>query len=51
MKGALGMGRLSLKKLNVEDFEGGLLYWGPWVMKGSLWGQASLLIGAQLGNL
>jgi hypothetical protein len=28
---------------------GELLYWVPWVMKGRLWGWASLM-GAQLGN-
>ena len=42
---------LSLKRLSVEDLEGGLLYWGPWVMKGRLWGRAPLFMGAQLGNL
>jgi hypothetical protein len=26
------MGRLSLKTLTAEGFEGGLLYWGPWRM-------------------
>ena len=31
--------------------EGELLYWGPWIMKGKLWGWASLFMGAQLGNL
>jgi hypothetical protein len=51
MKGALGMGSLSLKRLTVEGLEGGLLYWVPWVMKGRLWGQTSLFKGAQLGNL
>jgi hypothetical protein len=35
----------------VESFEGGLLYWVLWVMKGRLWGQAYLFIGPQLGNL
>jgi hypothetical protein len=29
MKGALRMGRLSLKRFIVESFEGGLLYWVP----------------------
>jgi hypothetical protein len=29
MKGALGMGRLSLKRLSAEVLWGGLLYWGP----------------------
>jgi hypothetical protein len=51
MKGFLGMERLSLKRINVEGLKGGLLYWGPWVMKGRLWGQASLCMGTQLGNL
>jgi hypothetical protein len=45
MKGALGMGRLSLKRLTVEGLEGGLLYWVPWVMKGRLWGWVSLFMG------
>jgi hypothetical protein len=30
MKGAVGMERLSLKRLISEGFEGALLYWGPW---------------------
>ena len=51
MKGALGMGHLSLKRLNGEGLEGGHLSWGPWVMKGRLWGWASLFVGTQLGNL
>jgi len=34
MKGALGMGHLSLKRLTAE----GPHYWVPWVMKGRLWG-------------
>jgi len=33
------MGRLSLKRLTAEGLERGLLYWGPWIMKGSLWGR------------
>jgi hypothetical protein len=45
------MGRLSLKRLTAEGREGGLLYWAPWVMKGRLWGQASLFLGAQFGNM
>ena len=45
------MGHLSLNRLTAEDLEGGLLYWGPWVLKGRLWGWASLFMGAQLGNL
>jgi hypothetical protein len=36
LKGALGKGHLTLKRLTAEDLEGGLLYWGPWVMKGRL---------------
>ena len=51
MKGAIGMGRLCLKRLTAEGLEGGLLYWIPWVMKGRLWGRASLFMGAQMGNL
>ena len=51
MKEALGMGRLSMKRLTTKGLEGGLLYWVSWVMKGRLWGQASLFKGAQLGNL
>jgi hypothetical protein len=51
MKGAVGMGLLFLKRRNVKGLEGGLLYWGPWVMKGRLWGWASLFMGAQMGNL
>jgi hypothetical protein len=45
------MGCLSLKRLTEEGLEGGFLYWVTWVMKGRLWGQASLFMGAQLGNL
>jgi hypothetical protein len=45
------MGCLSLKRLTVEGLKGGLLYCEPWVMKGRLWGRASLFMGAQLGNL
>jgi len=45
------MGRLSLKRLTAISFEGGLLYWGPWVIKGRLWRQASLFMVVQLGNL
>ena len=30
MKGALGIERLSLKRLSAEGLWGGLLYWGPW---------------------
>jgi hypothetical protein len=51
MKRTLGMGHLCLKKLTAKGLEGGLLYWGPWVVKIGLWGRASLFMGAQLGNL
>jgi hypothetical protein len=51
MKRALGVEWLSLRRLSAQGIEGGLLYWGPWVMKGRLWGWASLFMGAQLGNL
>ena len=43
-------GCLSLKRLTAEGLKGGLLYWVPWVMKGSLWGWVSLFMGPQLGN-
>ena len=45
------MGHLSLKRLTVKGLEGGPLDWGHWVMKGRLWGWASLFMGAQLGKL
>jgi hypothetical protein len=45
------MGRLSLKRLTAEGLKEGLLYWVPWVMKGRLWGQASLFMVAEFGNL
>jgi len=51
MKGAPGLGHISLKRLTAKGLEGGFLYWGPWVMKGRLWGRASLFMGVQLGNL
>jgi hypothetical protein len=51
MKGSLGMGCLSRKGLTAAGLKRGLLYWVPWVMKGRLWGWASLFMGAQLGNL
>jgi hypothetical protein len=44
-------GSLFLKRLTAKGLEGGLLYWVPWVMKGRLWGCASLFMGAQLGKL
>jgi len=51
MKWALGMECFSLKRLSAEGLWEGLLYWGPWVIKGRLRGWASLFMGAQLGNL
>jgi len=51
MKEDLGMGPLSLKRLTARSPEGGLLCWVPLVMKGRLWGRASLFMGVQLGNL
>jgi len=51
LKRALGKGHLSLKRLTAEDLEGGLLYWGPWVMRRRVWRWASLFMGAQLGKL
>jgi hypothetical protein len=51
MKGTLGIRQLSLKRLTVEDLQGGLLYCLPWVMKGRLWGWAFLIMGAQLDKL
>jgi len=48
MKRALEVEHLSLR----ETWSRGLLYSGPWRMcKGRLWRQASLSIGAPLGNL
>ena len=49
--GTLRVERLSLKRLSEGDPKEGLLYWGPWVMKGRLGERASLFMGAQLGNL
>ena len=46
MKGAVGMGHLS-----EEAHCGSILCCVHWAMKGSLWGRASLFMGAQLGNL
>jgi hypothetical protein len=51
MKRALGMGYPSVKRLNAEGLEGGLLLWGPWVMNRRLWRRASLFMGVELGNL
>ena len=49
MNGALGMERLSLKRLSAEGLWGGLLYWGPrMICKERLWIWASLSIGAPL---
>ena len=45
------MGHVSLKRLTAEGLMGGLLYWVHWVMKGRLWGWASLFMGAEMGNL
>jgi hypothetical protein len=42
LKGALRMGHLSLKRLTAERLEGGLIYWGPWVVKGRFWRWASI---------
>jgi hypothetical protein len=39
------------ESLSEEAHCGGLLDWGLWVMKGRLWEQASLFMGAQLDNL
>jgi len=50
-EGSYWMGCLSPKRLTAEGLEGGLLYSVPWVMKGRLWGRASLFMAAQLGNL
>jgi hypothetical protein len=41
---------LSVKRLTAEDLEGGLLYWGPWVMKGRHWRRACLFMRAQLAT-
>jgi len=42
MKGAIGIEHLSLKRLNGEGLERGLLYWGPWIVKkGSGYGHFS----------
>jgi hypothetical protein len=49
IKGALGMGRLSLKRLTAEGLAGG--HWDPWVIKERLWGRPPLFMRAQLGNL
>jgi hypothetical protein len=51
MKGALGMGHFSLKRLTAAGLKGRLLYRVSWVMKERLWGWESLIIGAELGNL
>jgi hypothetical protein len=50
-KGALTMGRLSLKSFTAEVLEGEFLYWEHWVRKGRLGGRASLFMGTQLGKL
>jgi hypothetical protein len=52
MKGALEIEHLSLREFYEGNLGGGVLYWGPWKMcKGRLCRQASLAIGAPLGNL
>jgi len=52
MKGALGIECFSLKRLSAVGLWGGLLYWGLWkICQERLWIQASLSIGATLGNL
>ena len=51
LKRALAKGRLSLKRLDAEALEEGLLYWELWVMKGMLQRRASLFTEAQMGNL
>jgi len=52
MKGALGIECFSLKRLSAEGLWGGLLYWGCWkICQERLWIQASISIGAPLGNL
>ena len=49
---ALETAHLSLRDLCEGNLEGGLLDWGPWwLCRGRLWIQASLSIGALLGNL
>ena len=47
----LGKGRLSLKKFTAEGHEGGLFYWGPWVMSERPWRRASLFMETQMGKL
>jgi hypothetical protein len=44
-KWALGVGRLSVNRPTAEGLEGGILYWGPWVIKGRFCGRASLFVG------
>jgi hypothetical protein len=52
LKGGSGNGAsLSMGALSGEPGEGAPLLGALKVMKGSLWGWASLLMGAQLGNL
>jgi len=50
MKGAVGMGLLSLKRLLGGGLGGGeLLHWGPWkICSDSLWIRASLSVGAPI---
>jgi hypothetical protein len=42
LKGALGKERLSVKRIIAEGLEGGFLYWGPCVKKGSFTGDPGL---------
>jgi hypothetical protein len=41
---------LYLQRLNAEGLEGRLLYWGLWVINGSIWGQTSLFLGGAVGQ-
>jgi hypothetical protein len=52
MKGTLKVESLSVRLFREVNLEGGLLYWGHWMIcrKGS-GDEASLYIGAPLGNL
>ena len=50
MLGTLGMGHLSLKRLNAEGLEARLLYWRTSVMNGGLCKYAPLFMGDQLGK-
>jgi hypothetical protein len=50
VEAALVMGRLSLKRLNVEGLEGGLVYWVPWVKKRKALGMGISLHGGSVGQ-